>query len=62
MSYIILHPHSNTNPSADYIVCDGTEWARYVNGIREHLPVTSRMDSYRDAEYKCDELNAGRGL
>lgn len=57
MSYIVLNPHSLTNPSAMYRVVESGAWCAYVNGKISHLPVTDEDFSYDGALAKAGNLN-----
>lgn len=56
--YVILSPHSSTNLTDEFVVCDSVEWARFANRQRNTLPVSAHCKTYKEAESKCDELNA----
>lgn len=60
--FVILQPHSNTNPTDKYRVVDGVAWARYVNGAQDRgYTVAGEHKTYEDAEAQRDELNTGLG-
>lgn len=60
--FIILQPHSNTNPSDKYRVVDAEAWQRYVNGAQTGgYAVAGEYSSYPAAEAYAVELNAGLG-
>lgn len=55
--YITIPPHSNTNPSIDYVVVESGEWQRYVNGAARTYHVYYRVASLVDAVRQRDALN-----
>lgn len=57
MTYVILQPHSNTNPSAQYRVVDSDKWVEHVNGKRQSYPVAKSCKDYQEAKEARDELN-----
>lgn len=57
MSYVILNPHSLTNPSDRYRVVDYGDWNRHADGRSPSLPVVSAHDSYASAQAAADGLN-----
>lgn len=57
--FIILQPHSNTNPSNKYRVVDAYAWQRFVNGAQTSgYAVAGSHADYQAAEAQRDELNA----
>lgn len=58
--FVILQPHSNTNPTDKYRVVDGVAWASFVNDAqRNGYTIAGEHGTYEDAEAQRDELNAG---
>lgn len=58
--FIILQPHSNTNPSDKFRVVDGYAWQRYVNRAQTGgYTIAGEHDNYIEAEAQRDELNTG---
>lgn len=56
--FIILQPHSNTNPSDKYRVVDHVAWQRYVNRAQTGgYAVAGEYASYQAAEAYALELN-----
>ncbi len=60
-TYVILQPHSNTNPSIWYRVVDAEKWQRYVNGDAAYYPAESDHDDYVSAKAAADKLNGRTG-
>lgn len=56
MTFAILHPHSNTNPSDKYRVVDTANWTRFANGVAKAYAFTA-WDTYAEAERVRDEAN-----
>lgn len=57
--FIILQPHSNTNPTSHYRVVDSVAWQRFVNGAQASgYAIAGEHGTYEDAEVQRDELNA----
>ena len=57
MTYVVLQPHSNTNPSDYYRVSDSADWARFVNGEAAHVNYIGQFKDYADAGKCRDEFN-----
>lgn len=56
--YVVLQPHSNTNPSPKYRVVDADIWQHYVNkGQGAMCPVESSHDDHASAQAAADKLN-----
>lgn len=56
--YVILHPHSTTNPSDKYRVVDSDVWMRNVSaGTAEQTPAAGEHGTYAAAEQHRDQLN-----
>jgi hypothetical protein len=56
--YIILDPHSNTNPSGDYRVVYNADWMAYINGKAHSYPISAACRDYAEAERTRNELNS----
>lgn len=56
--FVILQPHSNTNPSDNYRVVDSSDWARYVNGASNSIALAGQFNNYDDALALRDDLNS----
>lgn len=61
VSYVVLQPHSLTNPSDSYRVVEFREWANEADGIGKGLPVRAEVGSYGEAEAIRDGLNESHG-
>jgi len=48
--YVILHPHSNTNPSDNYRVVRYFDWADCIDGVKDTMPVAGEFATYPEAE------------
>jgi hypothetical protein len=59
--FVILQPHSNTNPSDNYRVVDDVDWARYADGASNNLAFAGQFDDYDDAVTLRDEMNSCHG-
>lgn len=59
--FVILQPHSNTNPTDNYRVVDAAEWQRYVDlgRLNRDYVIAGEHPYYAEAEAQRDELNAG---
>lgn len=57
MSYIILHPHSMSNPSGKYRVVKFEDWKKWNPESLKPIPCEWEFQTYSDAETKRDELN-----
>lgn len=57
MSYIVLNPNSNTNPSAMFRVVEFDAWRAYADREVSHLDVTDQATTHADAQAKADTLN-----
>lgn len=58
MSWVILQPHSSTNPTNNYRVVDSTEWMRFVNGAQDKgYAVAGEFPEYERARALKDQLN-----
>lgn len=59
MAYVILQPHSATNPSRFHQVVNYAAWVRHANsGGTTPLPALSESRDYADAQADCDARNA----
>lgn len=56
--YLILQPHSLSNPSGEYRVVDLEQWYRFTNGETTSYRVAASAPTYLEAEAACDRLNA----
>ena len=59
-SYVVLQPHSRTNPTDRYRVVNYGEWLQYVNGAIPMLPVAGSFSTMAEAVDRRDALNDGR--
>ena len=58
--FVILQPHSNSNPTDKYRVVDGIAWTSFVNGAQNNgYTIAGEHKTYDDAEVQRDELNKG---
>lgn len=56
--YVILHPHSITNPTKKYCVVNSQEWNAFATGAcKRKFTVSAEYIEYKDAEAKRNELN-----
>jgi hypothetical protein len=55
--YVILQPHSNTNPSENHRVVWNTDWQNFVNGAASSYAFTD-FPSHADAQKVVNDLNA----
>lgn len=56
-TYVILQPHSNTNPTSRHRVVDADKWQAYANGDASYYPVESDHDDHASDQAAADELN-----
>lgn len=56
MSYVVLQPNSNSNPSDKYRVCEYGAWVEYVNGHVQDFDAFE-FENSQDAYAKCTEMN-----
>lgn len=57
--FVILQPHSLTNPTDKYRVVDAYAWMTFVNGAQNKgYTIVGTHDTYEDAEVQRYELNA----
>lgn len=56
-TYVVLRPHSNTNPSAKHQVVDFDTWRAYVDGETTTYAVASAHDDHASAQTAADKLN-----
>lgn len=56
-SYIIIRPHSNTNPTSRYRVADFAAWVKFVDGDTSSYPVESCHETNEEAQAAADKLN-----
>lgn len=59
MTYVVLRPHSITNPHDQYAVVDYDEWSQYVDGKLVGLPVAARTTTGKEAAQEAFKLNRG---
>jgi len=57
--YVILNPHSSTNPSDSHRVVDYDEWIAHVNGERQSFNVAAERKTFSEAVAIQKELNDG---
>lgn len=58
MSFVILQPHSNTNPSKFHRVVDHAAWVAHANSRGTvPLPVLFEATGYGAAQADCDARN-----
>ncbi len=57
MSYIVLNPNSNTNPSAMFRVVEFEAWRAYSDREVSHLNVADEATTYAEALKKSIALN-----
>ncbi|WP_156161949.1 hypothetical protein [Nocardia vulneris] len=58
MSFVVLNPHSNTNPTDKYWVVEHSHWNQCVNsGHIDRITHNGDFDNYRDADEHCRTLN-----
>jgi len=55
--YVVLQPHSNTNPSGNHRVVWDQDWQKFVNGAASSYAFTD-FPSHTDARKNADDLNA----
>lgn len=55
---VVLHPHSNTNPSGDYRVVDYAAWTESVSSPIPKVCEFESFASYAEAKAACDAGNA----
>lgn len=55
--YVVLNPHSNTNPSDKYLVVENAAWVAYSNGHLQVLPFEAACDEWKDAQAVQEALN-----
>lgn len=55
--YIVLQPHSLTNPSNKYRVVYSEEWNAFANNQRTSIPFYASFDTPEEAEKCRDEMN-----
>jgi hypothetical protein len=56
MSFVVQHPHSRTNPTDKYRVCDSGDWTAFVNGATTSYAFTP-FDTYEQAQKARNEAN-----
>ncbi len=61
-SYVVLSPHSQTNPSDRFRVVDYGGWRRYIDGDAGSYPVASDHGSRAEADTSAAVLNDGAGM
>lgn len=54
--FVIIHPHSNTNPTDKYRVLDSGDWAKFINGATTSYGYTT-WDTYPEALAARDKAN-----
>lgn len=59
MTYVVLRPHSISNPHDDYAVVDYDKWRQYMDGELVILPVAERATTTQEAGEKAFKLNRG---
>lgn len=57
MTYVVLQPHSNTNPSGNHRVVWDEDWTQYVNGAKATYAYQD-FQSFPKAKETADQLNA----
>lgn len=58
MGYVILQPHSLTNPSDNYRVVEADEWTGHSQGREATYAVRGEFSTYPEAEKHRDQLNS----
>lgn len=61
MSYIVVRPNSETNPSAMFRVVDFEKWRAFADREVSYLDVTDEATTYAEAASKADALNTSAG-
>jgi hypothetical protein len=61
VSYIVLNPHSETNPSAMFRVVEFDAWRAYADREVSHLDVKDEATTYAEALQKSIALNTSAG-
>lgn len=56
MNFVIQQPHSQTNPTNKYRVCDSRDWAAFINGATTSYAFT-QFNTYEQAQRARDEAN-----
>lgn len=54
--YVVLQPHSNTNPSEKHRVAWDQDWQKFANGAASSYAFTD-FSSYVEAKSAADGLN-----
>jgi len=57
VSYVLIMPRSNSNPTNDYLVVPYRDWVAYGNGELQEMAVTFRSEDYGAAYDECERLN-----
>jgi hypothetical protein len=58
LSYVVVRPHSNTNPSDKFIVTCYACWLRASEMAHPWFPTLATCDTNDEAEREKDRLNA----
>lgn len=54
--FVVIMPHSKSNPTSMYRVCDSEDWMKFHNSAASSYSFTQH-ETYVDAEQARDEAN-----